>query len=113
MNKIIEDIFKSFTVDNVSIPIGFPVYTGKKETYLTYNFYDEPILSGDDECLFTISKVEINIFTKGNYIKIVNEVKKKMKENDFVWTGDSEDLYETDTKYHHKALSFEKEMEVC
>lgn len=109
MNEEIEKIFENFIVDELEIPIGFPVYTGKKETYLTYNTYDEPLQHADDECIQCVSNVEINIFTKGNFINIVKEVKKRMKQNDYVWTDDSEDLYETDTKYHHKAISFIKE----
>ena len=48
----------------------------------------------------------MDIYTKGNYIPIIKEVKKIMKENNFIWTSDSPDMYEEDTNFYHKSVSF-------
>ena len=40
---------------------------------------------------------------------IEKEIKKTMKNNDWVWVEDSEEMYEEDTKLYHKTYSFEKE----
>lgn len=32
-----------------------------------------------------------------------------MKENEWIWTGDSEEMYEKDTGLYHRTVTFEKE----
>ena len=39
----------------------------------------------------------------------LKEIKNKMLANDYVWDGDSPDMYEQDTGYYHKTISFVKE----
>ena len=39
----------------------------------------------------------------------MKEIKNKMLANDYVWDGDSPDMYEQDTGYYHKTISFVKE----
>jgi len=110
MNKEIEDIFKNFKVAEVSIPIGFIDYFGKETTYITYQSISNiPILAEDDEIIYSQDSIDIDIFTKGNYLNIVKEIKKIMKLNEYVWIGDSPDMHETDTGYYHKTISFIKE----
>lgn len=113
MNSEIENIFNNFSVDNVSIPIGFLEYTGKNTTYLTYQcIAEDPLYSSDDEINYILNKYDIDIYSKGNYLNIVKEVKKLMKINNFIWTGDSPDFKEKETGYYHKTISFEKERSV-
>ena len=113
MNSEIESIFKDFVVDGTSIPIEFLKYTGKSTTYLTYcSLGEEPLSASDDEITDGLIQYDIDIYSKGNYLNIIKEVKKKMKENNFMWTGDSLDMYEEDTNYYHKTVSFEKERSV-
>ena len=110
MNKEIEKIFKDFMVDDVLIPIAFLRYRGKAKTYLTYQEIDnEPELEADDIVLYSASTFDIDIYSDGNYLKIVEEVKKKMAESDFVWIGDSPDMYEEESGLYHKTITFAKE----
>ena len=110
MNEEIEKIFKNFTVDEIKIPIAFIRYTGKKETYITYqSIGNNPVLSSDDNTKYSSDTIDIDIYTKGNYLKIMKEIKNKMLANDFVWVEDSPDMFETDTGYYHKTISFAKE----
>ena len=110
MNEEIEKIFEKFIVDKVKIPIGFIRYTGKETTYLTYqSMGNNPALSSDDKINYSTDTIDIDIYTKGNYLKIIKEIKKLMLANEFVWDGDSPDMYEQDTGYYHKTISFVKE----
>ena len=110
MNEEIEKIFENFIVDGVKIPIGFIKYFGKEETYLTYQSAgNDPSMASDDQIKYSEDTIDIDIYTKGNYLNIMKEIKNKMLANDYVWDGDSPDMYEQDTGYYHKTTSFVKE----
>ena len=114
MNSLIETIFANFQVDNVSIPVSFLRYTGKSTTYITYMHYDsDNSFSGDDELLGWVDYYDFDIYSKGNYLNIVESVKEIMKNNGFMYqpSRSSRDMYETDTGYYHKTLSFAIEWE--
>ena len=114
MNSLIEEIFKNFKVDGQTIPVSFLRYTGKSTTYVTYMETDaDNSFSGDNELLGYVDYYDFDIYSKGNYLKIVEGVKDILKENGFVWqpSRTSEDMYEDDTGYYHKTLSFAIERE--
>ncbi len=109
MNQLIEQIFNNFTVNGVAIPVSFLRYGGKSTTYITYMEWDKSnSYSGDDEILGYVSYYDFDIYSKGNYLQIVEEVKRIMKENGFTWqpSRDSQDMFEDDTGYYHKTLCF-------
>ena len=98
------------TVKGEFIPIAHLRYEGKSKKYITWTLLnEEPSLSANDEPLFSICPVDIDIFSDSNYLDMVKEVKKLMKNTEWVWTGDSPEMYETDTGLYHKTCSFEKE----
>lgn len=114
MNSEIKTIFNNFKVNNVSIPVSFMRYGGKSTTYVTYmNMDNDGSFSGDDEILGYITYYDFDIYSKGNYLEIVKEIKKLMKANGWKWqpSRDSSDMYENDTGYFHKTLCFAKEIE--
>lgn len=109
MNALIEQIFTNFKVNGVAIPVSFLRYGGKLTTYITYMEWDKSnSYSGDDEILGYVSYYDFDIYSKGNYLAIVEAVKQKMKENGFTWqpARDSQDMFEDDTGYYHKTLCF-------
>lgn len=109
MNELIERIFANFTVDNVAIPVSYMFYEGHGEPFIVYMQQDaDKSLSGDDELIGYVDYYDLDVYATGNYLKIVDEVKKLMKSNGFVWqpSRTSQDFYETDTKYYHKTLNF-------
>lgn len=109
MNKVIESIFKDFTVNGVEIPVSFLKYTGEKETYVTYQeVFADTTYSGDDELLAYVDYYDFDIYSKGNYFEIVSSIKEKLKQNGFEWqpSNSSADMYESDTGYFHKTLNF-------
>lgn len=114
MNSKIEIAFTDFEVDGVNIPLAFLYYEGNEETYITYQNIDtDNTFCGDDEILGYLLYYDIDIYSKGNYLKIVEKVKEIMKASGFMWqpSRTSEDMYEEDTGYYHKTLCFAIEKE--
>lgn len=109
MNELITSIFTDFEVDGVSIPVNFLFYKGHGEPYITYQQIDAAnSLSGDDDLIGYVDYYDFDIYSKGNYVKIIESVKQLLKQNGFVWqpSRSSADFYETDTGYYHKTLNF-------
>lgn len=110
MNEEIEKIFnRKIKIDNKEIPIEYMDYQGKSEEYVIYfNTGSLPFFDADDKVRYIEMNLEIHVYSKGNYLKIVDYIKEKMEENDFLWQSDEEDIYEPDTKYHHFISNFKK-----
>lgn len=110
MNEEIKTIFNDFKVNDVSIPVEHLRYKGNSKTFVTWALLPErPSLSGNDEVLYSVCQVDIDVYSDGNYLDIMNEVKKIMKNNDWLWVEDSEEMYEEDTELYHRTITFEKE----
>ena len=109
MNELFKTIFTDFTVDNISIPVKFLKYEGHDQSYIIYQQVDaDNSLSGDDNLIGYVDYYDFDIYSKGNYMKIIEAVKTLLKQNGFVWqpSKSSADLYENDTGYYHKTLNF-------
>ena len=112
MNAEIESLFDNFTVDSNVIPVDFLRHEAETpgETYITYNTLLElPGLVADNELQATAQQYDFHIFSKTNYANIETAVKALLGSNGWVFIQGSEDLYEDDTRYYHKILTFEKE----
>jgi len=110
MEQEVKSIFNNFKIDNKSIPVEHLRYKGKSKTFVTWTLISEsPSLSASDESLYSVVQVDIDIFSDGNYLDIVKEVKKIMKNNEWLWVEDSSEMYEEDTELYHKTITFEKE----
>nr|DAX39477.1 MAG TPA: tail component [Caudoviricetes sp.] len=115
MNRVIQDIFKDFNVNGVDIPVSFLRYNGDSETYITYMESDKDnSFSGDDNIVGYVVYYDFDIYSKSNYLEIMEQVKELLKANGWTWqpSRDSSDLYEDDTGYFHKTLCFAIEKEV-
>ena len=109
MNELIESIFQNFTVDGVSIPVSYMFSQGRGEPCITYMQQDaDASLSGDDELLGYVDYYDFDIYSKGNFFKIIESVKALLKANNFVFqpSRTSQDFFEADTGYYHKTLNF-------
>ena len=109
MNALIETIFTGFTVDKKEIPVKFLRYKGHGEPYVTYmQTYADNSYSGDDDLLGYVEFWDFDVYSKGNYFKIIEQIKEKLKANGFVWqpSRDSTDMFEDETGYYHKTLCF-------
>lgn len=114
-NALIEQLFADFVVNGKTIPVQFLRYTGKATTYVTYQqTYSNDPFSGDDELQNYVDFYDFDIYSKGNYIPIIEAIKTTLKDNGFRWqpTRSSGDLYEDDTGYYHKTLSFSIERSI-
>lgn len=109
MNELIESIFEGFTVDGVQIPVSFLFYHGHGEPYITYMNEDtDNAFSADDELRCYVEYYDFDIYSKSSFYKIIERVKELLTANGFKWqvSRSSSDMYEPDTGYYHKTLSF-------
>lgn len=109
MNAEIKEIFKNFTVDNVSIPVSFLFYDGNKDTYVVFMEWDKDNSYGaDDEIAGYVTYYDFEIYSKKNYLNIVAAIKEKMSAAGWTYQPrrDSPDRYDKDTGYYSKTLCF-------
>lgn len=109
MNELIETIFANFTVDEEKIPVKYLRYKGKENTYVTYiQTYKNQSYSGDDELLGYVELYDFDVYSKGNYSKVIEQIKEKLLANGFMWQPslDSSDTYEDETGFYHKTICF-------
>ena len=111
MNEELKSIFgESIAVGGASVPTAHIKYKGKETTYVVWTIIgNAPALSGDDEPIYGITTVDVDIYSKGNYLKVLAEVKRLMKINEWIWTEDSTEMFEDDTGLYHITATFEKE----
>ena len=109
MNEELKTVLGEYIGDE-KVPVAHLRYKGNSRKYVTWTITGEnPALSANDEDLCSLCSVDVDIFSEGNYLDIKKEIKKKMKNNDWVWVEDSEEMYEEDTGLYHQTCSFEKE----
>lgn len=110
MNEEIKRILgNSIKVEESDIPVAHLKYNGKSKTYITWTIISEtPAFSYEDEIQYSTTIVDIDIYSDSNYLKIMSSIKKIMKENEWIWKEDSQEMYESDTGLHHRTCSFEK-----
>lgn len=109
MNAQIEALFNNFTVDDVEIPVALIYYEGHGEPYVVYRQYDKDnSYSSDDEIAGYVTYYDFDVYSKSNFLSIVEAIKTKLKGAGWTWQPrrDSPDLFETDTGYFHKTLCF-------
>ena len=109
MNELIQTIFRNFTVEGNAVPVAYMYYQGHGEPYVTYMETDmDNSYAGDDELIGYIDYYDFDVYSKGNYKKIIEGIKQLMKANGFMWqpSRTSPDMYETETGYFHKTLCF-------
>ncbi len=94
----------------VGVPVCFQQYSGDAKTYITFFIYlNRPESHSDDEELSTGYYVQVDVWSKKDYGKLVDTVHKKMLAAGFVKQS-FYDLYEEDLKIYHKAMRFLKEV---
>lgn len=109
MNELIERLFADFSVDGEKIPVKLLHYDGHGEPYVVYQEYDEAhAYAGDDELLGYVVYYDFDVYARGNFLKIISEIKRILAAADFMFqpSRTSQDFFETDTRYYHKTLCF-------
>lgn len=111
MNNELQTIFTNFKVEGKVVPVSFLRYTGKATTYITYQeIQDDTSFSADDDLQAYVTYYDFDIYSKGNYLSVLESVKEILKANDWRYQPSmtSQDLFEDDTGYYHKTLCFAK-----
>ena len=109
MNEQIEQLFTNFKVNGVKIPVALIYYDGHGEPYVTYKQYDKDnSYSSDDEISGYVTYYDFDVYSKGNFLAIVEAIKSILKQAGWTWQPrrDSPDMYEADTGYFHKTICF-------
>lgn len=104
MNNLIEQLFA-----NYSVPFAFMFYREHAESYITYQQTQiDTLFDAEDELQNYVDYYDIDIYSKSNYLQIIEDVKEIMKQGGFRWQPEmsSGDMYEEDTRYFHKTLCF-------
>ena len=111
MNAEIESIFNEFSVDDVAIPVNFMFYDGDSDTWIIYSNADNyHAYAGDDDLLGYVTYYDFEIYSTKNFIKVIQAVKAKMKDNGWTFQPSlsSQEGYDRDTKVYSKTLCFAK-----
>lgn len=109
MNEQIEQLFTNFKVNGVKIPVALIYYDGHGEPYVVYRQYDKDnSYSSDDEISGYVTYYDFDVYSKGNFLAIVEAIKSILKQAGWTWQPrrDSPDMYEADTGYFHKTICF-------
>jgi len=93
------------TLSNVGAPVAYHNYTGGGSTYVRFFPMPQTQFSADDDETYTTHYIQVDIFSPGNYLNLVKETKKLLKQAGFRKNFEDE-LYEKDTKLYHKVLRF-------
>ena len=94
---------------DIGVPVRFQSYGGKEESYITFFTYlDKPELHSDDRELVTGNYIQIDVWSKKDYTKLVDSVHQNMIEANFSKLN-FYDLYEDELKVYHKVMRFFKE----
>lgn len=93
-------------LSGLGIPVSFQTYSGTADTYITFFCYLETgELYSDDVQQGTGYYVQVDVWSKGNYSSLVEQVKSAMRNAGFSLLN-AYDLYEEDVKVYHKVLRF-------
>ena len=113
MNNEMKQIFgDEIKVNGASVPCAHLRYKGDSKKYVVWSITsNQGELYADDELVYCVITVDVDVYSDGNYIDVITEIKKIMKNNDWIWVEDSAEMYEEDTKLYHKTLTFQKEGE--
>lgn len=97
----------------LDVPVAHFKYKGKEKAYVVWTIIDEtPLSASDDEIDYSEVTVDIDIYSESNYLSLMSSIKKIMKDNEWLWDGDSPEMYEEDTKLYHRTCTFVKERKV-
>ena len=108
--KVNQTLKNKIELDGELLELDFLRYTGSKKCYMTfYSPYESPDFFAGDETLDSTLAVTITLFSDKNYINTFEKIKKLMTEAGFIWTGDSPDMFDDETRLYQKASDFEIE----
>ena len=94
------------TLKPLGIPVSFMNYNNTASTYVVFMEYNQSSwLQADDEEQMTKHFYQVDVFSSGNYLPLVKDVKRLMKQAGFGRMFESE-TYDEDMKKFRKILRF-------
>ena len=94
------------TLAPTEIPVAFLKYIGGATTYITFFEYNQQgKLFADDVEQHTRHSLQVDIWSKGDYVSLVKQVKDLLKPIGFRRNFETE-FYEDDTKTFRKVMRF-------
>lgn len=96
----------------LKVPYAYMFYEGQEDTYITYmQISKDTALAGDDKVIGCVMYYDIDIFSKGNYLTLEQDIITLFEGAGWTYqpSRESPDMYEKDTKYFHKTICFAKE----
>lgn len=101
MNNLILETLKP-----LNVPVSFQKYSGKAKEYITFHEYFGTGESYEDDLeTLTGHYIQVDVWSKNDYTKLVNDVRQMLILNGFKRLNEI-DLYEEDTGIYHKGLKF-------
>lgn len=96
-------------LSSLSVPVETGIFSdAAPDTYaVLYPLFDEFELYADNKPNYDIQSVRIEIFTKGNYITLKDNIVRSLLYHDITVTARQYVGFENDTKYHHYSIDVE------
>lgn len=97
------------TLKPLNVPVRFHALLNKDgdpDTYITFFEYNQNgALHGDDSEIKTRHSIQVDIWSKGDYSNLTNDVRNRLINVGFTRNMETE-FYEADTETYHKVLRF-------
>lgn len=104
LNKLIMD-----TLRPLNIPVSKMRYNLKADTYIVFMEYNQATrMSADDYEIATKHFYQVDVFSKGDFTDLVNEVRKRLKSVGFGRMFESES-YDEDMEMYRSIMRFNYE----
>lgn len=101
MNKLIIETLKP-----LNVPVSFASYNNTADTYIVFLEYNQaPFYNADNKEQYTKHFIQMDVFSNGNYIDLVKDIKSRMKQAGFGRMFESE-TYEEEMQKFRKTLRF-------
>ncbi len=112
MNDQVKTILESIQVGGNALPCALLHFDGQADVFAVYSPTSESVgLSGDNVPLEEVEAWDVDIYSKSDYLALSKQIKQAFIDAGWCYKGRGTDTYDTDTKYYHRLMEFEKEVE--
>ena len=112
MHEEIDNILKTVKLGNKKVPFAHIKFTGSSPLFIVYSILAEtPRVCADDVAETSVVEIDVDIYAKvlSNLTGTINSVKKQFIDAGWTWAEISPEIFEEETGYIHRTITFEKE----
>ena len=112
MHNEIKSILETVVVGGKPVPFACQKFEGDSPLYIVYSIILEtPRVCADDLPETSVVEIDIDVYAKAisNLVGTIGSVKKQFIAAGWTWCEDSPEIFEDETGYIHRAITFEKE----